>query len=197
MQKVKRPSAAAVSAKDWHEQPPQERLGFLIRRLHQIHVTLFIEERAKEKVTPAQYSILSALDHMGTAEQIALSRAVGLDATNVADVLARLERRKLIKRRVSRQDKRMKVVTLTAVGHKLLQRIDVSAARAHVRTLAVLTPKERARFIRDLSKLVAFNNDISRTPVGLRRSERGASGRFQAKWNQLAVRKRVKINKSK
>ena len=83
---------AQTSAEDWHSKPLQERPGFLIRRLHQIHSALFAEECAGESITPVQYSILSALDQIGAAEQIALARAVGLDTTNVADVLARLER---------------------------------------------------------------------------------------------------------
>ncbi len=166
LRKAKRSNTASVD--DWHAKPLQERPGFLIRRLHQIHVALFMEECTEENITPVQYSILSALDHRGTAEQIVLARAVGLDTTNVADVLARLERQKLVRRRVSQQDKRMKVVSLTEAGRALLKRIDAGAARAHERTLAALNPKDRARFMRDLSKLVAFNNDISRTPVGLR-----------------------------
>ncbi len=167
-QKVKQSNNPASFAEEWHGKPLQERPGFLIRRLHQIHVALFMEECADENITPVQYSILSALDHMGTAEQIALSRAVGLDTTNVADVLARLERQRLVRRRVSQQDKRMKVVSLTDAGRALLKRIDGRAARAHERTLAPLKPKERERFLRDLAQLVEFNNDISRTPVGLR-----------------------------
>ncbi len=158
----------AKSADDWHAKPLQKRPGFLIRRLHQIHVALFMEECAAEGITPVQYSILTELDHRGLAGQIALSRAVGLDTTNVADVLARLERQRLVKRRISHEDRRMKVVAPTAAGRALLRRIDASAARAHERTLAALKPKERARFMRDLARLVAFNNDISRTPVGLR-----------------------------
>ena len=70
-----------------------------------------MEECAAESITPVQYSILTALEHMGTAEQIVLSSAVGLDTTNVADVLARLERQKMVKRRMSPRDKRMKVVS--------------------------------------------------------------------------------------
>jgi MarR family transcriptional regulator, lower aerobic nicotinate degradation pathway regulator len=152
----------------WHDNPLQQRPGFLIRRLHQIHVALFMEECASQKITPVQYSILSALDHMSGAEQIALSDAVGLDPTNVADVLARLERQKLIKRKTSTRDKRMKAVSLTEAGRRLLRRVDTSAARAHERTLAALSPVARRRFMRDLARLVAFNNDLSRTPVGLR-----------------------------
>lgn len=161
--------AVRQSAKDnWHAKPLQERPGFLIRRLHQIHSALFAEECGAENITPVQYSILAALDQMNVAEQIVLSRAVGLDTTNVADVLARLERQKLVRRRVSAQDKRMKSVTLTEGGRVLLRRIDAGAARAHERTLEALAQKDRARFMRDLARLVASNNEISRTPVGVR-----------------------------
>jgi MarR family transcriptional regulator, lower aerobic nicotinate degradation pathway regulator len=168
LQKTRPDTDKASPVDDWHAKPLQQRPGFLVRRLHQIHVALFVEECAGENITPVQYSILSVLDHLGTAEQIVLSRAVGLDTTNVADVLARLERQRMVKRRVSPQDKRMKTVTLTETGRALLKRVDASAARAHERTLAALKPKVRARFMRDLAKLVEFNNDISRTPVGLR-----------------------------
>lgn len=167
-QKAKQSRSKAPDRDDWHGKPLQERPGFLIRRLHQIHVALFMEECAGEGVTPVQYSILTALDHMGPAEQIVLSDAVGLDTTNVADVLARLERQKMVKRRMSPRDKRMKVVSLTETGRALLRRIDAGAARAHERTLAALSPTARARFMRDLAHLVEFNNDLSRTPVGVR-----------------------------
>jgi MarR family transcriptional regulator, lower aerobic nicotinate degradation pathway regulator len=167
---VKRSKSGSSSSSKgvWHSKPLQERPGFLIRRLHQIHVTLFMEECAEEGITPVQYSILSALDQMGAAEQILLSRAVGLDTTNVADVLARLERRRLLRRRVSSKDKRMKVVALTDMGRGLLERVDASAARAHERTLAALSSAARKRFMRDIARLVAFNNDVSRTPLSLR-----------------------------
>jgi hypothetical protein len=49
----------------WHAKPLQERPGFLIRRLHQIHTALFADECAGESITPVQYSILIALDQMG------------------------------------------------------------------------------------------------------------------------------------
>lgn len=166
--KRKKTSKPSSRAAGWHKKPLQQRPGFLIRRLHQIHVALFMEECAAVSITPVQYSILSALDHMGPVEQIALSSAVGLDTTNVADVLARLERQRMVKRRISPRDKRMKAVTLTESGRQLLLRVDAGAARAHERTLAALKPTARARFMRDLTQLVAFNNDLSRTPVGLR-----------------------------
>ena len=153
---------------NWHAKPLQERPGFLIRRLHQIHVALFMEECAADGITPVQYSILTALDQMGAAEQIVLARSVGLDTTNVADVIARLERQRLLKRRVSPKDKRVKVVSLTGTGRKLVRRVSAGSARAHERTLAALSPTARSRFVRDLARLVETNNELSRTPLALR-----------------------------
>jgi DNA-binding MarR family transcriptional regulator len=168
MRPPSRKAAKADQTSVWHAKPLQERPGFLIRRLHQIHTALFADECDGESITPVQYSILTALDQLGSAEQIALARAVGLDTTNVADVLARLERQRLVSRRVSQRDKRMKAVSLTESGRALLRRVDASAARAHARTLTALAPKDRARFMRDLTRLVSSNNEIGRVPVAIR-----------------------------
>jgi MarR family transcriptional regulator, lower aerobic nicotinate degradation pathway regulator len=158
--------ARGEQTESWHAKPLQERPGFLIRRLHQIHSALFAEECAGESITPVQYSILTAIDQMGVTEQIVLARAVGLDTTNVADVLARLERQKLVRRRVSPRDKRMKAVTLTPAGRALLQRVDAGAARAHERTLAALAAKDRVRFMRDLTTLVGAHDEVRGTGAG-------------------------------
>ena len=38
--------------------PLMSRPGFLIRRLHQIHIALFLEECAGVDITPVQYTLL-------------------------------------------------------------------------------------------------------------------------------------------
>ncbi|MFJ5489530.1 MarR family winged helix-turn-helix transcriptional regulator, partial [Hansschlegelia beijingensis] len=124
-----------VATEGWRIRPLQARPGFLIRRLHQIHVALFLEECASEGLTPVQYSVLTALDQMGAVEQAALSRAVGLDRTNVAEVIVRLERRLFVRRRPSPEDRRMKLAILTEIGRAALKRVERSASRAHERTL--------------------------------------------------------------
>ncbi len=153
------------AADGWRLRPLQTRPGFLIRRLHQIHVALFLEECASEGLTPVQYSVLTALDQMGAVEQAALSRAVGLDRTNVAEVIVRLERRLFVRRRPSPQDGRMKLAMLTEIGRAALKRVEQSASRAHERTLAALPPERRERFLEDLATLVENNNAMSRSPV--------------------------------
>ncbi|GBD47879.1 MarR family winged helix-turn-helix transcriptional regulator [Methylopila sp. Yamaguchi] len=150
---------------DWRLRPLQSRPGFLIRRLHQIHVALFLEECASEGLTPVQYSVLTALDQMGQVEQVALSRAVGVDRTNVAEVIARLERRRFVRRRLSPDDGRKKLAVLTDLGRSVLKRVEQGAARAHERTLAALPEARREGFLDDLALLVESNNAISRSPV--------------------------------
>jgi DNA-binding MarR family transcriptional regulator len=123
--------------------------------LYQIHIALFAEECATETITAVQFSVLAALDQLGTVDQATLSRDVALDRSNVADVVARLESRRLAKRRPSRDDRRMMLCSVTVHGRALLTRLDAAAARAHQRTVAGIPPNEKAWFINTLHRLVA------------------------------------------
>ncbi|WP_201742200.1 MarR family winged helix-turn-helix transcriptional regulator [Mangrovicoccus ximenensis] len=152
----------AACDNDWAETGLRDRPGFLIRRLHQIHTALFMQECASEGLTPVQYSVLTALGQMGPSEQIAISRAVGLDRTSTADVMQRLEKRKMIRRRTSPKDRRSKIATLTEVGESLLQRIDAAASAAHTRTLEPLGPDERRELMQAMRKIVDAFPDLER-----------------------------------
>ncbi len=152
----------AACDNDWAETGLRDRPGFLIRRLHQIHTALFMQECASEGLTPVQYSVLTALGQMGPSEQIAISRAVGLDRTSTADVMQRLEKRKMIRRRTSPKDRRSKIATLTEVGESLLERIDAAASAAHTRTLEPLGPDERRELMQAMRKIVDAYPDLER-----------------------------------
>lgn len=143
------------------------RPGFLIRRLHQIHLALFHEECAEFGITPVQYSVMTALSASPEVEQASVAAAVGIDRATVADVLSRLEKRGLLVRRASTTDRRLKVVALSAEGLALLEGMNEAARRAHERTLDPLTPAERAQFVRTLARLVEVNNDYGRAPLRL------------------------------
>jgi MarR family transcriptional regulator, lower aerobic nicotinate degradation pathway regulator len=163
--KLREPDDAADIA--WRMRALQERPGFLIRRLHQIHIALFAEECGNEGVTPVQYSVMTALDQIGAVEQIALSRAVGLHRANIADVVLRLELREWVERSISAKDRRLKLVSLTKTGRALLERVETRAARAHERTIEALPALDRKALLKYLRQLVAANNDVSRSPMGL------------------------------
>ena len=63
------------------------RPGFLIRRLHQTHLSLFAEECGAFDVTPVQYSILTAVAAQPGLEQAALAQEVGIDRATLANVV--------------------------------------------------------------------------------------------------------------
>ncbi len=143
------------------------RPGFLVRRLHQIHLALFVEECSAFNVTPVQYSIMTVANEQPGLDQAALAYAVGVDRTTLANVVARLETRKLLRRTQGRTDRRLKNVTLTLQGRRLLAKMAEAALRAHERTVSALPPDERESFLRSLRRLVDAGNEYGRAPLHL------------------------------
>ena len=151
--------AAEIEARLW------DRPGFLIRRLHQIHVALFLEECRTFDVTPVQYAVMTALSIAPGRDQITLARDAGIDRTNAADVLKRLAQRGLIERRQGAADRRVKLAYLTQEGEALTKRMEAAMLRAQERLVAPLDEGDRARLMRSLAALVAANNEFSRAPT--------------------------------
>jgi DNA-binding MarR family transcriptional regulator len=143
------------------------RPGFLIRRLHQLHCSLFFEETRDYGITPVQYSLMTALGARGELDQISLSQEVGLERTSVAEVLPRLRRRGLLERRRSAADRRTKLVYLTPKGRRLLKKMSSAVKRAHDRTIDKLPKPQRDLFLLQLVELVEANNKIGNVPFRL------------------------------
>ncbi|MBF5055377.1 MarR family transcriptional regulator [Alcanivorax sp. 521-1] len=141
-----------------------ERPGFLIRRLHQIHCALFLEETRDFNITPVQYSLLTTLADRGELDQVGLATEIGLERTSVAEVIHRLEVRELVSRRRSESDRRVKLVKLERKGRALVKRVDAAAQRAHDRTIDALPEPERAALMSQLVRLVEANNDKGKAP---------------------------------
>jgi MarR family transcriptional regulator, lower aerobic nicotinate degradation pathway regulator len=142
------------------------RPGFLIRRLHQIHLAMFAEECAGFGITPVQFSILSVAAVQPGLDQARLGHEVGVDRTTLANVVARMEARGLVVRTPGK-DRRLKHVTLTEAGHDLLARIEEPARRAHARTVESLPEPAREAFLRALARLVEAGNGYGRAPLRL------------------------------
>ena len=140
----------------------RQRPGFLIRRLHQIHVAIFLEECADFGITPVQFSLMSVLIDHAPVDQATLAAEIGVDRTTVAGVLRRLESRGLVSRNGHHDDRRLKMCRLTAKGVQLVRRMDAAVRRAHDRTVAALDPSVRRRFVKLLENLVDANNALGR-----------------------------------
>jgi DNA-binding MarR family transcriptional regulator len=134
--------------------PLDQRPGFLVRRLHQIHVALFQKRCAAFEITPLQYSLLSALAARGVADQTTLAADVALDRTTTTGALKRLQSRNFIARTVGREDRRAQTCRITAAGTTLLAKIEAPARAAHRDTLSSLHKAEQKRFIAMMQRIV-------------------------------------------
>ena len=139
--------------------PLSERPGFLIRRLHQIHVALFQDACGAFEITPLQYSLLSALAVRKTADQTTLAADIALDRTTTTGALKRLAARNLVERAVDDEDRRARLCRLTPAGSALLAKIETSARAAHRATLDNLSEREQAALVDMMQRIVAAHSE--------------------------------------
>jgi DNA-binding MarR family transcriptional regulator len=151
--------------------PLWRRPGYLIRRLHQIHYALFFEEFGDSDVTPVQYGLLTILSTNPGCDQVTIAHSLGIDRTNVADVLGRLVTAGLVQRERSTVDRRSNVARLTPKGEETLATMMPAMARAQTRLLEVLEPKQREDFVQTLMTLLEKHNKHGRAPLKLSRRE--------------------------
>jgi DNA-binding MarR family transcriptional regulator len=138
--------------------------GHYIRRLHQIAVAIFLQETERHGITPVQFAALNQVGLTPGVDQRTLAGSIGLDTSTVAGVVDRLEARGLMQRTASPDDRRVRLLSLTAAGHVLLGAIVPDMQAAQQRILLPLSAAERQTFMRMLHKLVAANNELSRAP---------------------------------
>lgn len=138
--------------------PLSSRPGYLVRRLHQIHSAIFSEECQVFAITPVQYGLISTLLAYPGADQVTLGREVGIDRTNVADVLKRLTERGLVRRERSKTDGRSMVAFLTKEGERVALEVYENMRRAQDRLLLPLRPEFRQAFQAMLAELVEGNS---------------------------------------
>lgn len=141
------------------------RPGYLVRRLNQIHYAIFAEECRQYNITPVQYGMLTALTVMPGIDQKTLGHELGLDRTNTADVLKRLEDRGLVRRVPSTVDGRVKNAFVTPEGEQITHAMHGAMARAQERLLAPLSAAERKKFMELLLVLVDANNELGRASM--------------------------------
>ena len=138
--------------------------GHYIRRLQQIAVAIFLDETKTFGITPVQYAALQAIANSPGIDQRTLAGAIGFDTSTIGGVIDRLDARGLVKRGYSETDRRVRLLSLTPEGRKLLKAVIPSMQVAQQRILAPLSESDRRDFMRILEQLVIANNDLSRAP---------------------------------
>src|SRR5690348_8367039 len=127
--------------------------GYLFRRMQQIAVAIFMEECRSFDLTPVQYAALIAIHTHPGIDATRLSAVIAFDRSTLGNVIERLESKKLIERKPSPDDKRVKLLYLTRPGAILLRDIMSSVDRAQARMLQPLKPADRKTLLALLTQL--------------------------------------------
>jgi DNA-binding MarR family transcriptional regulator len=104
---------------------------------------------------------------MEGADQATVSGYVALDRSTTGNVLARLEKRGLVKRKPSSKDRRFKVLYLTRKGRKVVEEVKEAVDRVQEQLLEPLSAKEKISFKKCLRKVTDYHNENSRAPLTL------------------------------
>jgi MarR family transcriptional regulator, lower aerobic nicotinate degradation pathway regulator len=129
----------------------QDQIGFILRKAHQRHVSIFASHIAD--LTPPQFAALAKLADVGETSQNQLGQLIAMDAATVKGVIDRLKARGLVKLTRHEVDKRRLLVSLTPEGREAVARLVPAAERITAETVAPLTAKEAATLMKLLAKL--------------------------------------------
>jgi DNA-binding MarR family transcriptional regulator len=135
---------------DYHAAP-----GHLIRRAHQLSVSIFAENTAAFDITPVQFAMLNALIDDPGEDQITLASKVAFDAATSGAVIARLEAKGLLRRDADTSDKRRKLLTATKEGEDIVLAMNPCVSAVQTQMLQPLSAEEAAQLTHLLGKLVA------------------------------------------
>jgi DNA-binding MarR family transcriptional regulator len=131
----------------------EEHVGYLLRRAHQRHVSLFTSGVAQLELTPTQFTALLKTVELGRITQNHLGRLAAMDPATIQGVVRRLIARGLLRRSRDPMDRRMAVLEPTEAGIALITQAVPSARQAHEAALAPLSPAEQMQFLTLLRKM--------------------------------------------
>ena len=124
--------------------------NLLARQLAQLYV--------RHGLTPASFNLLMLLKHGSDPDEMT-QRAIGerlvVSASDMTGLIDRLERRGLVRRQPAGQDRRKKLLRITASGAKLLEAVWPHHVDAIGRMCRVLSEDESERLVASMAKLRA------------------------------------------
>ncbi|ODA66210.1 Transcriptional regulator HosA [Methyloligella halotolerans] len=131
----------------------------LLHRAGQYANDVFLLEASACHLTPRQFTVLATVGELEGLTQTDLVERTGIDRSTLADIVARLLSRGLIRRRRAKQDGRAYEIRLTRVGIKTLSEAQPRAMAADTRLLSKLPPAKRQEFLESLSLIVQGDKD--------------------------------------
>src|SRR5688572_40672 len=110
------------------------------------------------------YRLLATLEELGPASQAALGRRSGIHLSDMVAAVNELADRKLVERAPDPDDRRRNIISLTVAGKRQLRRLEKRLVETQDELLAPLSPEERQRLTKLLSRLLDHHNRRTGSP---------------------------------
>lgn len=146
--------------------------GYLIRRLHQASVSIFMEDLGEvgHGLTPVQFAALNTTRFNPGIDQATLAGLIAYDRTTIGGVVDRLVQKGLMERVVSTRDRRARELRLSDAGEAILDSLYPLIMTIQDKILAGLDEGEQQTFLLLLKKALDGVNDRGRSPLRPRES---------------------------
>lgn len=126
----------------------EDQVGFWLRRAYQRHMAIFAAAMGDLDLTSTQFAALVKLRDLQAVTQTELGRLTGMDRATISGVVARLQKRGLVRFTLDPADRRSRIVALTGEGEALLARALGRVGQVTEQTLAPIGVGE-AGFLRE------------------------------------------------
>jgi len=126
----------------------------LLHRAGQCAGDIFAGEITGSDLTPRQYAVLLVISKNDGISQTGLVNETGIDRSTLADIMRRMQKKGMVKRKRTKTDARTYAVGLTAKGKKTLDRSTPAAKKADAKILAALPVKDRNSLLSALERII-------------------------------------------
>lgn len=128
-------------------------LGYNARRAALTIIELFLQRMERLGLRPVEFSVLSLVRHNPGITSRQLCSALGILPPNLVGMVARFERRALIRRERHAEDGRAVSLYLTPTGEHLMIEAEQTASQLEIDATPRLTAAERRTLMKLLRKV--------------------------------------------
>src|SRR6266851_6113820 len=156
-------TGAGTSAKIATTILPRHRVpAHLARRFHQICLGVTAEILGPLGWSPMEYAVLAAVEDEAGLDQRRMAKRLGIDTASASQMIDKLEKAKLVGRRVNPSDRRARILRLTPAGIKFRRRLRPSLLAAQKRLLRPLSVDDQGLLLDLLTRVIEGNASYAR-----------------------------------
>lgn len=131
----------------------KESVSYRLRLLQIASYKSFEKQVTGFGIAPRYYGLLKLVQSNLGIHQMRLAEAVFLDRSSLVPILESLEKEGWVERRVTKQDKRIRCVFMTAPGENRLAKLDEEVKRSETELTAGFSASQMKRLLSDLDRL--------------------------------------------